>query len=100
MWARTQVATCSQVCWIGCPNDQTGQEVCLGQWDHPFKAFMRQQYTAGNRLVGVYPEVSRVRHLFEEHGYTTSSDLQVRWPAARSGPLLPSRRVPHPALLK
>ena len=94
------MATCSQVCWIGCPNDQTGQEVCLGQWDHPFKAFMRQQYTAGNRLVGVYPEVSRVRHLFEEHGYTTSSDLQVRWPAARSGPLLPSRRVPHPALLK
>jgi hypothetical protein len=73
-----QVATCSEVCWLGCPGDTTGQEVCVGQWDHPFKAFMRQQYAAGNRLVGVYPEVSRVRHLFDGHGYTTSSDLQVR----------------------
>ena len=70
-------------CWIGCPADPTadaggGPEVCLGQWDTPFKGYMHSQQRAGRALVGVFPEVPRVHHLFDDPGFTTSRDMQVR----------------------
>ncbi|KAK3271742.1 hypothetical protein CYMTET_19928, partial [Cymbomonas tetramitiformis] len=75
-----QVVTCtSPNCWMGCPGDTSGLAVCLGQWDTPFKGYMHSQQEAGVPLVGVFPEVPRVHHLFEGQGFTTFTELQQHW---------------------